>query len=669
MTLAPETEAAAGSAMPAATPEDCKLQPDPDDLDPRQKKAEGSWSADDPERPRYDRTTKLVTVYDYHHADGRYSCSKIRGERQDGEKVFLTGQLRGGGDLQIEKQEWPEEFYNFDDLTSYRKGKGDEPDLLFRLHDVTREKAARPDQPIIAAEGEKDVNTLWDLGFIATTNPDGAMKWRDHFNQHFEGRHIVVVADNDEKGKKHAAAVARSLVPVAASVKVIDLPGLAQNGDFTDWVEAGHTRDEFLRLIAAARPERDFARDEDGRPLNIPSNVRLAVKLMGAAVRYNEFADRYEVQGLRGFGSLLDDAALNRMRLQAEERYRLTVGKDRWHDIVTDAARNRSYHPVREMLDGLVWDGVARIDRWLTAYAGAEDTEYVRAVGSICLIAPVRRVRQPGCKFDEMAVLEGEQGGNKSSGLGVLACREEWFADDLPLDADSKVLMERTAGRWIVELAELKGLRRGAVEHVKSMLSRRVDKARLAYGRMTTEQPRQCVFFGTTNDGQYLRDMTGNRRFWPVAVKRFDLAALRRDRDQLWAEAATREAAGASIRLPEELWAAAGEQQAGREIGDPFHDLLSERLDGWQGKVRAADLWEALGLGDVGRRTQDDNVRLSAAMQKLGWRRPKSKVRFDGRPQLAWVKGGEAGDSGPFDEVPRAAVLGLDAQGDDGRPM
>lgn len=666
--LVPENEATPADRTAGATPE-VTMKPGCSAEDARQTKADGSWSADDPDRPFYDRTTKVVDIFDYHHEGGRYSCSKIKGLRTDGEKVFLTGRLRGGNDLQIEKQEWPDQFYRFEGLTDYMKGKGDEPDLPFRLHDLTREKAARPDEPIIVLEGEKDANTAWAQGFIATSNPDGAMKWRDHFNDHFEGRHVVVVADNDEKGRKHAAAVARSLVPVAASVKIIDLPGLEKNGDFTDWIEAGNDRDKFQSLIAATRAERDFARDDDRKPLNIPSNVRLSLKLMGTAVRYNNFADRYEVEGLAGFGSLLDDAALNRMRLQAEERYRLTVGKDRWHDIVTDTARRRSYHPVRDMLDGLIWDGVDRLDEWLVTYAGAEDSEYVRAVGAICLIAGVRRVRVPGCKFDEMLVLEGEQGGNKSSGLATLAGREDWFADDLPLDADSKVLMERTAGRWIVELAELKGLRRGAVEHVKSMLSRQVDKARLAYGRMTTEQPRQCVFFGTTNDGQYLRDMTGNRRFWPVAVKRFDLAALRRDRDQLWAEAAAREAANASIRLPEELWAVAGAHQAGREIGDPFHDLLSERLDGWEGKVRANDVWEALGLGEVGRRTQDDNVRLSAAMQKLGWRRPKSKVRFDGRPQLAWVKGGDGDGVGAFDEVPRAVVLGLDAHGDDGRPM
>jgi predicted P-loop ATPase len=500
----------------------------------------GSWASDDPERPRWDRDTVVQAIYDYHHEDGTYSCSKIKGKRQDGEKALLTGQLWRGSDLEIEKANWPEQFYRFPGLTNYTKGKGDEPNLLYRLPELKREMIAQPDEVVIIAEGEKDTDTLWDQGFIATTNPDGAGKWRHEFNAHLAGRHIAVVADNDEKGRWHAGKVARSLVPVAASVKIINLPGLQPNEDFTDWIEAGHTREQFLALIEATGAEEDFVRDEDGKPLGIQRNVRLAIKLMGVTVRYNDFAARYEVSGLRGFGSLLDDAALTRTRLQAEERYRLTVGKERWCDIVTDTARRDSYHPVCEYLDKLQWDGVNRIDRWLCEYGGANDSEYVRAVAGIVLTAAVRRVRQPGCKFDEMLVLESEQGTNKSSALAVLAIRDDWFTDDVPLDAESRVLMERIGGRWLVEMAEMKGLKRSEVESVKSMLSRRTDKARMAYGRMTTEQPRQCVFVGTTNDSAYLRDMTGNRRFWPVRVQAFDLAALRRDRDQLWAEAAVR---------------------------------------------------------------------------------------------------------------------------------
>ncbi len=190
-----------------------------------------------------------------------------------------------------------------------------------------------------------------------------------------------------------------------------------------------------------------------------------------------------------------------------------------------------------------------------------------------------------------------------------------------------------------------------------------MDKARLAYGKLTTEQPRQCVFVGTTNDGHYLRDTTGNRRFWPVRVGQFDLAGLRRDRDQLWAEAATREARGDSIRLPERLWAEAAVQQAGRLLEDPFYEIVAERLgEVAEGKIAVADLWEIVGLGpaDKGRRSPDLGQRLSNVMQALGWRRAPSAVRIGGKPCKAWLKGGE-GEDAALPEVPRDVLFPQEA--------
>src|SRR5262249_6916252 len=135
------------------------------------------------------------------------------------------------------------------------------------------------------------------------------------------------------------------------------------------------------------------------------------------------------------------------------------------------------------------------------------------------------------------------------------------FSDDLPLNADSKKTIEQLRGRWIVEAAEMSGMRRTDVEHLKAMLSRQIDRARLAYGRITTEYHRQAIVVGTTNDAIYLKDVTGNRRFWPVKTTRFDVTKLTQDRDQLWAEAAAREARGESIRLDAGLWTDAAQQQ------------------------------------------------------------------------------------------------------------
>lgn len=210
---------------------------------------------------------------------------------------------------------------------------------------------------------------------------------------------------------------------------------------------------------------------------------------------------------------------------------------------------------VRDYLDGLVWDQEPRIERWLIDYAGAPNTPHVRAVSLAVLVAAVRRVRQPGCKLDEMLVLEAPQGSGKSSALRILAVEDDWFGDDLPLD--DRALIEATAGKWIVEAAELRRLGEGDVAALKACLSRPVDEARMAYQHERARVPRRFVIVGTTSETDYLRDTTNNRRFWPVRVQRFDLETLRRDRDQLWAEAAVAEAAGESICVADQLWAKA----------------------------------------------------------------------------------------------------------------
>jgi predicted P-loop ATPase len=282
---------------------------------------------------------------------------------------------------------------------------------------------------------------------------------------------------------------------------------------------------------------------------------------------------------------------------------------------------------------------VQRIDRWLVAYGGAEDTEYVRAVGALVLVAAVRRVRQPGCKFDEMIVLESEQGRNKSKALEILAVEPEWFTDNLPLGLPAKETIEALSGHWIVEVSELQGMRKSDIDKVKAFLSRNTDRARMAYDRTVTEARRQCVIIGTTNSEQYLRDLTGNRRFWPVRIERFGLEALERDRDQLWAEAAAREASRDSIRLPESLWVAAAAEQQQRVVENPFISVLErvlhepdqlvdgESIEGkWmEGAIATEDLWTIVGVRPA-QRTQDNNEKLGDAMKQLGWNRDRLRV-------------------------------------------
>src|SRR5262245_22189652 len=190
-------------------------------------------------------------------------------------------------------------------------------------------------------------------------------------------------------------------------------------------------------------------------------------------------------------------------------------------------------------------------------------------------MAAVRRVRHPGCKFDETLVLENPtQGTDKSSALQILAVKPEWFSDNLSFNLRGREAIEQTTGVWIAEFPELRGLRASDRDKRKAFMSRGIDIGRAAYAHTVTRAKRQYIPIATTNDEQYLEDLTGNRRFWPVRVGRFDLEALKRDVDQLWAEAAACEASGASIRLAEELWQAAAAEQQERVADNPFVETL-----------------------------------------------------------------------------------------------
>lgn len=380
-----------------------------------------------------------------------------------------------------------------------------------------------------------------------------------------------------------------------------------------------------------------FTCDQKGAIYVTQANVAIALRKLGVVVRYDELAQQELIDGLDGFGPWLDDAAMTRLRMKVDSTFAFRVGKDFFYDVVADQARLNRFHPLRDYLDALTWDRRPRLDRWLVDYGGAKDTAYVRAVSRIVLIAAVQRARHPGSKYDEMLILESEQGTDKSSALRVLAVCDDWFTDDLPLAADTKRQMEATAGKWIVEAGELKGMSRADVAALKGYLSRQRDEARLSYGRKTTISPRQFVIIGTTNEADgYLKDATGNRRFWPVRIERFDVRRLRADRDQLWAEAAQAEAAGESIRLDPELWVDAGLEQDNRRREDPLVAVLDRALGDHVGKLRVDDAYRLAGI-EPGKASQEQMERVGAAMRELGWDRKRK--RFAGDLGYAYVKG------------------------------
>lgn len=248
-------------------------------------------------------------------------------------------------------------------------------------------------------------------------------------------------------------------------------------------------------------------------------------------------------------------------------------------DAIDTVAETATFHPVRNYFSDLPeWDGVERIDTWLQDYcnvqpSSAEETEYVREVGAKWLISAVARVMKPGCKADGVLILEGSQGARKSTTLRFLA-GEDWFGDSLPPMA-SKDASDYLRGKWIIEMAELSNINKAEVEVVKAFISREEERFRPAYARSEITYQRQCVFAGSTNKGDYLRDETGNRRFWPVKVNGLcDTAGIKKDRDQIWAEAYHRYKGGS------EWWLSAhSEEIAKAEQGQRVSQ------DAWQGDV------------------------------------------------------------------------------------
>ena len=341
-----------------------------------------------------------------------------------------------------------------------------------------------------------------------------------------------------------------------------------------------------------------------------------------------------------------------------------TFSSGNYQIAVTKVTDDRSYHPIREFLEALPeWDKVPRVDTLLVDYLGAQDNEYVRAVTRKMLCAAINRVLNPGCKFDSMLVLNGPQGVGKSTLISKLA--GEWFSDSLNLsDTKDKTAAEKLQGYWILEIGELAGLRKAEVETLRSFLSRQNDIYRAAFGKRATPHPRQCIFFGTTNaEGGYLRDTTGNRRFWPVKTPgggiKHSWEITQEEIQQIWAEAMVYVKAGERLYLESSVQILAKSEQREAMESDEREGVIRDYLDtllpeDWEnmdlferrnflegsefgGSKRVGtikrqsvcnmEIWcECLGKDRANIRRSDSNE-LSAFLIKLGWERQPQKVR------------------------------------------
>lgn len=289
------------------------------------------------------------------------------------------------------------------------------------------------------------------------------------------------------------------------------------------------------------------------------------------------------------------------------------------------AAMRRMIDPLRDSLTELKWDRKSRIDKLFITYGGADDTPYVRAVGKNFMIGAVARVLSPGCKLDTMPILEGDQGIGKSSFIRVLASEPYYLEATLEMGTKDSYQMLRR--KWIIELGELDALSRSEVARTKQYITQQVDTYRPSFGRATIDFKRRVAFIGTINPngGGYLKDETGARRFQPIFMRYVDLAALARDRAQLWAEAVFRYRKCEKWHFADpKLLAAARQEAEDRRQQDPWEPLVAAWLATRKASVIIRGVTTHSILSDclqipVERQTRSEEMRCATILRVCGW--------------------------------------------------
>jgi hypothetical protein len=466
----------------------------------------------------------------------------------------------------------------------------------------------------------------------------------------WKGRSVTVLFDRDSETNSFVMesrnGLARELRRRGAKVFVFAWPVEHPGAKGIDDLLAAAGPDLVLHLLStvesfavATNWQARLIVNEKGTVKPILSNALIALRDAGEwedVLGWDDFSGRITVEHppyRRRPGPWGD----NDDRLTAEwlQNHGVFTSVETASAAVQTVALEHPFHPVRDYLESLEWDGTKRIEDWLTLYMGADPSDYTRAAGARWLISAVARIYRPGVKADCCLIFEGGQGIKKSTAADILG--GEWYTDDVS-DFESKDAPLQLMRFWIVELAELDSIRKSQTSKIKAFISRKVDHFRPPYGRHVISSPRQCVFVGTVNETTYLHDETGARRFWPVRCGQIKAGDLLLDRDQIWAEAVHHYKNGRPWWFDDsELIAQAEEEQAERYETDPWQPLIEAWLSGPYQRVEAGRLvtpYESedqsvtitdLLLHGVGKRgeqlTAADYHRASRVLKLLNWER------------------------------------------------
>lgn len=603
---------------------------------------------------------KIEATYNFYSLNGDYAYTKLR---LNGKKML---------------------YGIFDDKGLFRYGlQGrNRKEFAAVYGDVKKIKeSVLNGKPVFIPEGEKDVDTLTKRGYAAFTY-GGANDWNPDMVQLCRDADVYILADNDKPGKNVAQSIQNDLKGIARSAKIIipvpDIP----KADISDYFEAGHSNEEFEELLKQPEPEIELELKKAAKELKKKTDWE--------KIRYTRFSQVYDlldgteildkegkptgkkkvIQSVRNFEIVLEEDFRFAGKIKYDEfsKQMYVIGETPWETAnnyrpwsnyddsalfsiiqsayelkqrndLMDALKNVSiknkFHPVKDVLNSLSWDGKEHIKNLLPDYLGCEKTEYVYEVMKLFLLGGISRIFQPGCKFDYCLILQGPQGLGKSTFLRLLALDDSWFNDSLDsLDSDKSA--QSLLGSWIIELAELKSLARtaGGVDSVKRFLSAQSDKIRLPYERRADVFLRQCIFAGTTNRLDFLQDETGNRRFLIVHTgineptkSLFEPEALEEIK-QCWAEA-FHIYKNEKIRLvlPESCIAEAEQLQKDSVTDDGKVGIIEEYLKNKE-RTCAIEIWQEA-LGEDGRPAKWQSSEINNIVDNFpDWKRMTDSARF-----------------------------------------
>ncbi|MCZ4065706.1 hypothetical protein NB636_08065 [Oxalobacter aliiformigenes] len=553
------------------------------------------------------------------------------------------------------------------------------------------------DKFVVIVEGEKCARKLHEAvgdTFDVISWPGGSKAVKKADWSILTGRNVILWPDCDAKKDKSGKLLPENRQPGMAAMlaiadilhengcktRIVDIPppGEKPDGwDCADMIDNGASRDDIRKFFRKLRPEKELDTPSGAGAGDVETGklLRMLIKSSNGtykACRENVYLilehdpELVGVVGLDEFTRL----RIKRKKLPWESRpgewgesddfnlgmyvakkYDITIGQiGEIEKAVAQAADRHTFNSVTEYLDGCAekWDGFSRVEMAFSMYWGADDTDYVRLISRMFFVGLVKRAYFPGCKHDCAPVFEGGQGKGKSTALRIVG--GDWFSDTAFKMGDKDGFLS-IQGVLLYEIAELEQFNRSEVTEIKGFMSSTVDRYREPYGRRIKNMPRYTVFAGTTNEGEYFKDVTGNRRFWPVMTGNIDLDGLERDRDQLLGEAVHLMRQGV-------LWYPTKDEQINliepeqgeREIIDPWVNKIYNYVEGVdlegnptaagpRDKVTALELLSKAIQIDVARigPAKQEVMRIAACMRKLGWSKGRASTgareRYYSRPK------------------------------------